>query len=372
MLLRCALQYLIREKVRTLLVVLGLASAFGAATFMYGAAGQVAHEATRSLRWVINDADLWLVPPSGLHLDPVTGAIVCDSRLPDTEMGLVASIDSDSTIRAFRVSKLDEPQIGSLVVYLRLEPGRARSAVCSPDVWALHERKAFAVKVDGRELNVTGEDNSLPPRVIAGFVPELTGPPSWLTIKTKNPGTWIRPRSVPPYIIRDTPAFNAIASDSRPVLYPITTSAGRFNAFSFDARFDALIMNSRLKSALGLFARLVLAFGSIVAVTSSLFGLREKSALIAVLTAHGITSEMIGILLAESGMLIIVSWMLGTALAVAVLTLVAFPNSEVAALMEGIAITTVFIPSLVLGATLVAVARLLSIPPARLVKGAFA
>lgn len=370
--LRCALQYLLRERVRTALILAGLMSAFAASAFIYGVAGHMTYNASHSLRWVVGNADLWIIPASGVELDASTAAITAPGHLPPDLATVLQRHDPDATVRLVQVSKIATPD-GPLVCYTLAEPGLLRRNACSADVWARHGAQPFEVACPSVRLVVEGVDETLPPRSIANFGNEIQGPPSWITVTTSHPERWLRLPADFPVAVRDTPHLDDRSkNDPRPVMMSLTRSRTRFNPYSFDTRFAALVMNRSLNARLGTFARLVLALGCVIAVSSSLFGLREKSTLIAVLAAEGITGQIVVILLFESAILVGSAWLLGSLAAFAILDVAVFPNAEPASLLQGIALSAVFVPATVLAATLVSVARLLNVEPARLVKRAFA
>lgn len=358
--LRYLLRYLARCWVRALLTLAGISIAIAAIVFAYGVAGWVDLWSSRSLSHVLGDATIWVVPARGVTVDPGSGLIVPQGHL--AEAAVQALKDASDGHRLYEV--LGAPVLFAgerAVLYGDARESDSLGATVSEDLWRKSRSGPGVILIGQQEIQVVHVRQDLPPRALVTSLNEarrVLGMPtgaSWLLSNTEHP-------------LRLAHAFNAISGvrvsnspmdESRrnegqqAIVYLIEGTLARFDPFSFRTKFSALVINSSMSTLFGVVARLIFLIGVVLAVSSSMIGLRERRDEIALLAVAGLEANVIVLFLLEACMTQSICFVLGSGIGFTMLYLALQSQLSLPIAGQAVGFSLVYLPILVVLTTMI-------------------
>ncbi len=297
--------YFRAQRVRTFLTVSGLSLALAAVFIAYGVTGWVDATSSKALSFVIDRASLWVVSAEGIHLDRKLDAIISAGKLSHGVADSIRNTDPTAVLQQVAVGVVR--MNGTIVVLYATDDSNGTSLLASPEIWRSLGSGSSSVVVEGRSAIIAGSDPRLPARAIKGSfaawasVIHPGSESSWLLIRTE------RPRLVANAIaqtlharITDSPDAMTSEPDRRELtVFLLNASLSRFDPFSFRTKFSSLVVNAVMSTIFGWAARCIFLVGLLLAITSSLIGVREKRHEIGLFAALGLQSGVTLLLLFE-------------------------------------------------------------------------
>jgi hypothetical protein len=137
-----------------------------------------------------------------------------------------------------------------------------------------------------------------------------------------------------------------------PTAYIVHGSLSRFSPLSFRARFSALVVGRSLSTVFGWAARAIFVLGLALAVTSSTLGVWERREELAVFAVGGFESSVTVLFLVESVLTVGACFILASAMAVAALYALSAGPLPPAALGYAFGVGFVYLPIMIVTATL--------------------
>ncbi len=369
-LLQYLLRYFSRRRLRAVLTISGVSLAISAIVFAYGLSGWVESYSSRSLAQVIDNQKIWIVPSGGVKLDPSTGLIV--------PQGFV----SEDTIRLFTGAEIAFKRVVAGPLVLRSEHvvlyGDERitnsGLLVSSDLWAMIDRHATTISINGEDVTIAQENTTLPPRsVITSLqvgkrVLRIDDGASWLLSDDPRAVSWARGFGKANNVrVSSDPTPGA--DGTRANIYLLEGTVARFDPFTFRTKFSALTINSSLTTMFGLTSRLVFLLGVALAITSSLITLRERRDEIALFSVAGLQSGVSLLFLLEACLNQILCLILGSAVGLALLSITLGGALRIELATQSVAFGIVYLPVLIVLTTIIPSQVVASRRPVDLVRG---
>ncbi|MGB3484363.1 MAG: ABC transporter permease [Mycobacterium sp.] len=361
-LLRFAFANIRRRPERFVLSVLGIALAIACVVVVRTIAASFAITGADSVSEVLEGSQLWVVPAAGVHYDPQAQALVAGGpaptiTIPDGWRG-VRTTTGAVEVNGIRLSLHGEDEIPT------------GQAILSPE---LAERLDVAagepIVLGGRFLTaeISGTGPSL--TVATDLAESLVGDAGWWTVHAP-PGEQTR-RDLGQVFGADV----GLPSTSDPSVQPdpagsglIYDTVGGTGPLTFEQKFSALFSGKVTGSTLGLISIVGLGLGFVIAVSSFLAAVAERTREFGIMSSIGLADEVLYFFLVESGVVFVVAYIIGITGAGAAVALVIPGIATVTAWAQASAMVAAFLPAMAIVGALVPVHRLLQQRPVALLE----
>ena len=346
-----------------MLAVLGIALAIACVTVVRTISASFAITGEDSVTDVLGDAPLWVVPSGGVHYDADARALVADGPAPTfsapPQWTATRTLSGTTTLDGVTVSLRgsDAVAAGQAVV----GAGVADRLGIAPGA---------TLDIGGRPLiaEISGNGQSITvPTTLAG---SLIGENGWWTIAAPAGEEHRRD------LATEFGAATGLPATADPSVQPDATGPGLIydtvggsGPLTFEQKFSALFSGKVTSSTLGVISTIGLILGFVIAVSSFLAAVAERTREFGIMSSIGLADEVLYFFLVESGITFLTAFLVGVLGAGVAVALVIPEIATLTAWGQAAGMVAAFIPAMAIVGALVPVHRLLQQRPVDLLGG---
>lgn len=358
-LVRFALANIRRRPERFVLAALGIALAIMAVTVVRTISTSFAFTGAEAVERAIGDAHLWVVPAQGVRFDSEAGALVAKGAPPAPD--LPDGYTAHPTIAGIWAS----PE-GSVAVYGSEDVADSQARVGSDLAERLDVDSGDTLDVAGHALTVTVAGDGPVLTTSDATARDVVGDVGWTTVTEsaadegrRDLGDYFQSATGVPTTTDPT----VTPSAGRPLAY---ATIGGEGVLDFNQKYAAMFSGQVTNSTLGLISIIGLVLGFVIAVSSFLASVQERRREFGIMSSIGLADEVLYFFLVESGIVFLVSWLLGVAAAGVAVWLVIPGIATPTAWLQAAGMVMGFVPAMAIVGALVPVHRLLQQRPVHL------
>jgi hypothetical protein len=349
-----------RRPERAVLAVAGIALAISAAVVMRTIASGYEVSGVSAVHDAIDSAPYWVVPETGVRVDPGTGVVVADGPPP--------SVGAPDGWTANRVIVGDLPGRTNVALVGRTDVPDGVALVSATAMKRLGVNDGDPLDVAGVSLRVqqvSGAGSRV--TVTANTAASAGVTDGWLTLTPPagEAGSNDEVAAATGLMVTDDPAYHPqVHADG--LVYSTAKSTGRFGFISFDQKVAAMLGSKVSSSVLGLISNVALALGFIIAVSTFVASVQERRREFGIMASIGLTDEVLYFFLVESLLLFVAAYVLGVVVGGAIVAGAASSFFTFGAWLQAAGLVAMYLPALGIVAALVPVHRLLQQRPVTL------
>lgn len=346
-----------------MLAVLGIALAIACVTVVRTISASFAITGEDSVTDVLGDAQLWVVPASGVHYDPDAQALIADGPAPTfsppQEWTATRTLSGTTTLD------------GSLVSLRGADAVAAGRAVVGAGVAdRLGIAPGATVDIGGQPLTVEISGSGQSITVPTSLAYSLVGENGWWTVAAPAGEEHRRD------LAGEFGTATGLPATSDPSVQPDATGPGLIydtvggsGPLTFEQKFSALFSGKVTSSTLGVISTIGLILGFVIAVSSFLAAVAERKREFGIMSSIGLADEVLYFFLVESGITFLTAYLVGVLGAGVAVALVIPEIATLTAWGQAAGMVAAFIPAMAIVGALVPVHRLLQQRPVDLLGG---
>jgi putative ABC transport system permease protein len=359
-LFRIAVRNLRRRPESTVLSVLGIGLSMAVVIVVQGIAATYEGGGQVAVSALLDRAPVWIVPPGGVTYDPDLKVILPRGRLPGISSlshrwEVHPVVGGTVWLQGQRVAVFGEVGVPS---------GQARVTEAAAAELELKEGDLIRVGQQSPRASVVKRPG------VAIFLDlasarEIVGDAGWLTAFPPGDVQQLEEvlEAATGYPVTTDPG--RAATPSQGVVY-ITRGSGGF--FTFAQNFGGILSGRTQRSILGIISKVALGLGLIIAVSSFLAALQERRREFGILASVGLTDECLYFFLMESVTVFFAAYVVGAAIGIVLLFLMAPGEVQVGSAFVGAALVLTYLPAMAVVAALVPAHKLLQQRPVDLLR----
>jgi putative ABC transport system permease protein len=162
------------------------------------------------------------------------------------------------------------------------------------------------------------------------------------------------------------------APSQRGVAYLLADKLGRGDLVSFDVKLAAIYFNRASSTLLGWLAKITLALGFVLMLSAALLSIEERRREFGILTAVGISSDVLYLFLLESLILFVGATLLGIGIGILLLELLVPTLFDWGIVLKSAVLVICYLPPMVIFGSLIPAQQLLRKSPLELLRTAMA
>jgi putative ABC transport system permease protein len=396
---KMAIANLLRYGTRTALTSVGLALAIAVVLFVNVISLSFESGAAQVYRYLqmvqAGVANVWVTPTTGINLDSSTGFFT-------TEGGTLPESLADQILKS-------GPGIKVVVAAL---PGITTTRPVT--LYGRSDRQTAAINQAAKhQLNLNGNDTqlnqvpvqfdlteSLPeigagglielPLATAQKILDLPAVVHWVMLKSPNVvefrDTIAQQQNIlvttdPTVKVQTGPAQTGQAQtgqaqaglpDQRGIAYLLRDRLGRGDLVTFDVKLAAIYFNQASSTLLGWLAKITLGLGFVLMLSAALLSLEERRHEFGILTAVGVSSDVLYLFLLESLILFIGATLLGIGIGILLLQILVPTLFNWSIILKSVVLVICYLPPMVIFGSLIPAQQLLRKSPLELLRTATA
>lgn len=375
--LKMAIANLMRYSTRTVLTGVGLALAIAVVLFVNvialsfeSATSQVYHY----IRTLPNGiANVWITPPNGFELDQQTGFFLGQGSLSESFADQI--IQTAGQGNKVLVDALTSDTTTPIVVY----GSAAQTQVKMNDIaaLALRAKPGETVTVGSAQVQVDGVGNL--PQIGAGGLVEMPLALAQQVLNLPSQVSWVMLNSPDAIALGQTLANQQVLVTTEPtaktqdqtaIAYLLEDKLGRGDLVTFGVKMAAIYFNQASSTLLGWLSRITLALGFVLMLTAALLSLEERRREFGILTAVGVSSDVLYLFLLESLILFVGSTLLGIVLGIGLLGMLVPSLLSWDSIIKSAALVVCYLPPMIIFGSLIPAQQLLRKSPLELLRTA--
>jgi ABC-type antimicrobial peptide transport system permease subunit len=368
-----AIANLMRYSTRTILTGVGLALAIAVVLFVNVIALSFESGASAVYHYIRSTSDgsanVWITPASGMELDRSTGFFRTDGTLPESLADQVLQ-----STKGIKVVLAPLPN-SDVMIY-----GRSDRQTVSMNQAALRSLAAKAGNtVQLNQVTVRVDQSDAVPELGAGGLVEmplataqkvldLPGAVHWVMLKSPDAKGLSESLKQQNILVTTDPTMKAQSESA--VAYLLEDKLGRGDMVTFDVKLAAIYFNQASSTLLGWLAKITLALGFVLMLSAALLSIEERRREFGILTAVGVSSDVLYLFLMESLILFVGSTLLGIVLGIGLLNLLVPSLFDWGTVLKSVALVICYLPPMIIFGSLIPAQQLLRKSPLELLRTA--